>query len=97
MAFEDTKILKFNQGERSDKAAFIIYPDLDCLERTDVCKNNHESSSIIQASAMDKDSFSLKNLRTRSTERSPSKTIWSNRGWGRNIARSKRQDKYYDK
>ena len=38
MPFEDTKILKFNSGERSDKAAFIIYPDLDCLERTNECK-----------------------------------------------------------
>ena len=41
--FEDTKTLKFNQGERSDKTTFITYADLDCLERNDVCKNNSES------------------------------------------------------
>ena len=31
MPFEDTKILKFNQYEKSDKAPFIIYADLECL------------------------------------------------------------------
>ena len=41
--FEDTKTLKFNQGERSDKTAFITNADLHCLERNDVCKNNSES------------------------------------------------------
>ena len=31
MSFEDTKILGFNQYEKSDKAPFIIYADLECL------------------------------------------------------------------
>ena len=31
MPFEDTKILEFNQYEKSDKAPFIIYADLECL------------------------------------------------------------------
>ena len=31
MPFEDTKILGFNQYKKSDKAAFIIYVDLECL------------------------------------------------------------------
>ena len=31
MSFEDTKILGFNQYEKSDKARFIIYADLECL------------------------------------------------------------------
>ena len=38
---EDTKILDFNQYEKSDKAAFIIYVDLECLvEKIDRCKKN---------------------------------------------------------
>ena len=33
---EDTKILKFNQSQKSDKAPFIIYGDLKCIiEKTD--------------------------------------------------------------
>ena len=31
MSFEETKILEFNQYEKSDKAPFIIYADLECL------------------------------------------------------------------
>ena len=31
MSFEDTKILGSNQYEKSDKAPFIIYADLECL------------------------------------------------------------------
>ena len=43
---KDTKILKFNQYQKSDKAPFIIYGDLECLiEKIDGCKNNPESSS----------------------------------------------------
>ena len=30
MYSEDTKILEFNEYKRSDKAAFIIYADLEC-------------------------------------------------------------------
>ena len=30
MYSEDTKILEFNQCKRSDKAAVIIYADLEC-------------------------------------------------------------------
>ena len=38
---EDTKILDFNQYEKSDKAAFIIYVDLECLvEKIDGYKKN---------------------------------------------------------
>ena len=44
MPSEDTKILGFNQYQKSDKAPFIIYPDLQCLiEKTDGCKNNPEN------------------------------------------------------
>ena len=39
MLSEDNKILQFNQYQKSDKAPFIIYGDLECLiERTDGCK-----------------------------------------------------------
>ena len=41
MPFEDTKILEFNQYQKSDKAPFIIYPALECIkEQTHGCKNN---------------------------------------------------------
>ena len=44
MLSEDTKTLKFLQYQKSDKATFIIYADLECLiERTDGCKNNPEN------------------------------------------------------
>ena len=40
----DTKILEFNQYQKSDEAPFIICGDLECiLERTDACKNNPEN------------------------------------------------------
>ena len=39
MSSEDIEILEFNQYQKSDKAAFIIYVDLECLtEETDRCK-----------------------------------------------------------
>ena len=38
---EDTKILEFNQYQKSDNAPFIIYADLECtIEKIDECKNN---------------------------------------------------------
>ena len=40
MASEETKILEFNQYQKSDKATFIIYADLECIiEKIDKCKN----------------------------------------------------------
>ena len=47
---EDTKILELNQYQKSDKAPFIIFADLECIiEKTDGCKINPENSSIIKA------------------------------------------------
>ena len=44
MLSEDTKILQFNQLQKSDKAPFIIYADFECLiEKIDGCKNNPEN------------------------------------------------------
>ena len=41
MPSEDTKILEFNQYQKSDKAPCIIYVDLEYLmEKIDGCKNN---------------------------------------------------------
>ena len=46
MSSKYTKILEFNQYHKSDKAPFVIYPDLECLTaKTDGCKNNPENSS----------------------------------------------------
>ena len=44
MHSEDTKIIEFNQYDKSDKAPFIIYADLECLiEKIDGCKNNPDN------------------------------------------------------
>ena len=41
MPSEGTKVLEFNQYQKSDKSAFIIYADLECLtQKIDGCKNN---------------------------------------------------------
>ena len=46
MLSEDTKIWEFNQYQKSDKAPFIIYADLECLiEEIGGCKNNPGKSS----------------------------------------------------
>ena len=46
MSSDDTKILEFNQCQKSDKAPFIIYADLECIiEKIDGFKNNPQSSS----------------------------------------------------
>ena len=39
MSSNDTKILEFNQYQKSDKAPFITYADLKCIiEKIDGCK-----------------------------------------------------------
>ena len=46
MSYEDIKILKFNQCQKSDKAPSIISAYLECLiENIDGYKNNPEISS----------------------------------------------------
>ena len=45
MPSKDAKILEFNQYRKHNKAAFIIYADLEYLiEKIDGCKNNPENS-----------------------------------------------------
>ena len=51
MPSEDTKVLTFNQYQKSDKVPFIIDPDLERItERINGCKSNPESSSTVKVS-----------------------------------------------
>ena len=51
MPSEDTKILEFNQYQKSDKATSIIYADLECLiEQIDGCRNNPQNSFATKVS-----------------------------------------------
>ena len=51
MSTEDTKILEFNQYQKSDNAPFIICADLEfIIEKADGCKNNPENSSTAKVS-----------------------------------------------
>ena len=51
MPSEDTKILEFNQYQKSDKAPFLFYEDLECIiEKTDGCKNDPEHLSTTKVS-----------------------------------------------
>ena len=51
MPSEVTKILEFNQYQKSSKAPFIIYANLECLiDKIDACKNNPENSSTAKVS-----------------------------------------------
>ena len=46
MPSEDIKISELIQYQKFDKAAFIIFADLECIiEKIDGCKNNHEIPS----------------------------------------------------
>ena len=51
MPSEDTKILQFNQHQKSDKASVTTYADLECINKeTDGFKNNPENSSTTEVS-----------------------------------------------
>ena len=51
MTSEDAKILEFDQYQKSDKALFILYADLECTKiKTDECRNNPENSSTTKLS-----------------------------------------------
>ena len=61
--FEETKILRFNQYQKSYKAPFIIYADLECIiEKTDGYKNNPENSSTTKVSGHIPSGFSISKL-----------------------------------
>ena len=45
MSNDNNKILKYNHGEKSLKAPFMIFTDLECLlEKMHSCQNNLEKS-----------------------------------------------------
>ena len=63
MPSEATTILEYNQYQKSDKAAFIIYADLECIiEKTDGCKNNRENSSTSKLSEHILSGFSMSRI-----------------------------------
>ena len=63
MPSDETKILQFNQYQKSDIAAFIIYADLECItEKTDGCKNNPENSSTTKISKHILSGFSMSTI-----------------------------------
>ena len=60
MPCDDTKIIEFYQYQNSDKAPFIIYPDLECIiEEIDGCENNSENLSTTKVSKHISSGFSL--------------------------------------
>ena len=70
MPSEKTRILEFNQYQKSDKAPFIIYADLEyIIEKIDGCKNNPENLSATNVSEHIPSSFSMSTISSfRSTE-----------------------------
>ena len=60
MPEEDNKILKYNHGEKSMRAPFIIYADLECLpEKMSTCHNNPEKSSTTKINKHTPSGYSL--------------------------------------
>ena len=60
MPNEDNKILKNNHGEKSMRAPFIIYADLESLlEKTNTCYDNPEKSSTIKINKHTLSGYSL--------------------------------------
>ena len=63
MPSEDTKVLEFNQYQKSDKAPFIIYEYLECLkEKTEGCKNNPANSSTTKLGEHFPSDFSMSTI-----------------------------------
>ena len=63
MPSDETKILEFNQYQKSDKAPFICYKVLECIiEKIDECKNNPENSSTIKVSEHIPSGFSMSTI-----------------------------------
>ena len=58
-----TKILEFNQYQKSDKAPFVIYADPECIiEKIDRCKNNPKNSSATRVSEHIPSGFSISTI-----------------------------------
>ena len=63
MPSKDTKIVEFNQYQKSDKASFIIYANLECIiEKIDGCKNNPDNSSTTRVSEHITSGFSISTI-----------------------------------
>ena len=59
MLSDDTKILEFNQYQKSNKT-FIIYVNLECIiEKVDWCKINPENLSTVKVSKHVPSDFSI--------------------------------------
>ena len=60
MPSKDTKILEFNQYQKSDKAPFIIDEDIESIkEKIDRCENISENSSTAKVSKHNPSDFSM--------------------------------------
>ena len=70
MRSEDTKILEFNQYQKSDKATFIIQAVFECMiEKIDGSKNNPENLSTTRVRKHTPLGFSISTIYSfRSTE-----------------------------
>ena len=74
MPYQNTKILKFDQNQKFNKALFIIYAGLECIiEKTDGCKNNPENSSTTKVSEHILSGFSMSAI---SSFRSKENTVY---------------------
>ena len=63
MLSEDTKILEFNQFQKSDKAPFIIQAVFEYMrEKIGGCKNNLENSSTTKVSKHIPSGFSISTI-----------------------------------
>ena len=55
--------LEFDKYQKSDKAPFIIYADLECvIEKIDGCKNNPENLSTTKLSEHIPSGFSMSTI-----------------------------------
>ena len=60
MRKDGNKILKYNHGEKSMRAPFIIYADLECLpEKISTCHNDPEKSSTTKINKHTPSGYSL--------------------------------------
>ena len=63
MLSEDTKMLEFNQYQKSDKVKFIIDADFECIiEKIDGCKNNPKNPSTSKVSEHIPSGFSMSTI-----------------------------------
>ena len=63
MFSDDTKISQYNQSQKCDKAAFIIYADLEyIIENIDGYKNNPQNSSTTKVTEHIPSGFSMSTI-----------------------------------